>query len=306
MIWRRILYLAVLSGCLVFYWANREWISWLLLIITVWLPWISLLLSLPSMLTCHAAAQSPTTAQLGAYVEADWVCKSPWPLGDAGGKLLVTNKLTGQTWRLGPGEELPSGHCGALEILPYRMWISDYLGLLRIPVWKKQASVMRILPRPIRIEPVPDVERYRSGAWKPKAGGGYSENHELRLYRPGDQLRQVHWKLSAKTGKLILREPMEALRGRAVVTLALTGTPDQLDEKLGKLLWLGNYLLSREIPHVICCMTGRGMETYVVTNALELRRAIRKLLGAGMAESPVVPAQQASWRYHIGGDGDEA
>lgn len=307
MLWRRILYLAVLVGCLVFYWANREWISWLLLLTVLGLPWLSLLLSLPSMVSCRAAARCPAAVPLGTYVEADWISRSPWPLGEVGGRLLVKNILTGQVCRLRPGDGLPTQHCGALEVTPCRMWVCDYLGLLRLPVWKREAAVVLVQPRPVKVQPVPDVERYRSGSWKPKAGGGYSENHELRLYRPGDQLRQVHWKLSAKTGKLILREPMEALRGRAVLTMELTGTPEQLDTKLGQLLWLSGYLLGKEIPHFVCCLTGRGMETFPVTNGEEMRSAIRALLAAGPASGQEMPdTVRASWRYHIGGDGGEA
>ena len=227
-------------------------------------------------------------------------------MGEAGGRLLVRNKLTGQVCRVRLGDRLPTEHCGALELLPCRMWISDYLGLIRIPIWKKEAAVLRVLPRPVSVQPPPDVERYRSSTWKPKAGGGYSENHELRLYRPGDQLRQVHWKLSAKTGKLILREPMEALRGRALLILELKGTPEQLDEKLGKLVWLSGYLLDKEIPHFVCCLTGRGMETFPITDAADIRSTVRVLLAAGTVEETAVSAvQQASWSYHIGGDGSE-
>ena len=39
-------------------------------------------------------------------------------------------------------------------------------------------------------------------------GGSY----ELREYRDGDTLKQVHWKLSAKLDRLMVREPLTALR----------------------------------------------------------------------------------------------
>ena len=59
----------------------------------------------------------------------------------------------------------------------------------------------------------PDLDRYIARAWKPKSGGVCRRNHELRLYRPGDSLNQVHWKLTAKTGKWMIRQPMEPQRG---------------------------------------------------------------------------------------------
>jgi hypothetical protein len=48
------------------------------------------------------------------------------------------------------------------------------------------------------------------------------------------------------------------------------------------------------------------METFPVTDAADIRSTVRVLLGAGTAEETAVPAvQQASWSYHIGGDGSE-
>ena len=54
MLGRRLFYLAVLGFCLVFYCFYQEWFSWLLLVTVVALPWFSLALSLPAMLTAKA------------------------------------------------------------------------------------------------------------------------------------------------------------------------------------------------------------------------------------------------------------
>ena len=51
---RRIVYLASLIGCLVFYYFYREWLSWLFLMALVALPWLPLLLTLPVLLTVRA------------------------------------------------------------------------------------------------------------------------------------------------------------------------------------------------------------------------------------------------------------
>ena len=48
---RRLLYLAALSGCGIFYIAYGEWFSFLALVLMLGLPWLALVLSLPVMLT---------------------------------------------------------------------------------------------------------------------------------------------------------------------------------------------------------------------------------------------------------------
>jgi uncharacterized protein (DUF58 family) len=144
-------------------------------------------------------------------------------------------------------------------------------------------------------------------AWRPKPGGGYAENHELRLYRPGDNIQQIHWKLSSKTGKLILREPMEPIQGLFLLRLDLNGSPEVLDRKLGRLLWLGNQLLERELPFRIQALTGKGILNLPVSREAQLLRALdRLLLSCPAVEGSLLDRPElADWQYFIGGDANE-
>lgn len=306
MFWRRLGYLLALAGCLVFYWAYREWLSGLLLVFVLALPWFSLLLSLPSMLTVKLELRCPEVSKIGEEYPLRWRIHCPFPVAGVKCRLRLRNLQTGQILRQRKHYEMDSSHCGGWELVPYRAWVRDYFGLFSLPVWKKWGKTVRIHPKSVPMKNPPDVQRYLAGAFRPKPGGGFAEQHELRLYRPGDQLRQVHWKLSAKSGKLVIREPMEPIRGRALVTLELTGTPQQLDRKLGNLLWLSNWLLEQEIPHQIQCLTGSGMQTKEVACPEDVTAAIDGLLLCPLAQ----PGQEsvfspASWLCHIGGDGDE-
>ena len=153
----------------------------------------------------------------------------------------------------------------------------------------------------------PSLERYIAGAWRPKHGGGFAENHDLRLYRPGDDLRQIHWKLAAKTGKLIFREPIEPTRGKVLLTMELSGDPNTVDTKMGKLLWMSRYLLENDLHHDVRCLTGRGTESYTVTDEESLMQVLRSLLGAPKTQNGSLPlATDAAWQYRIGGGDDEA
>jgi len=305
MVARRIIYLLALLGSVVFYWAYREWLSWFVLMLLLLLPWFSLLISLPALLSCRAEVACPQVLEQGAEASLVWQGRSPYPLPSLTGKLVVENRLCGFTKKLRSGDELPTGHCGALHITLRRPRCHDYLGLFSLPIRRQSHADVLVRPVPLAPAEVPDMSRYQVNMWRPKPGGGFSENHELRLYRPGDNLKQVHWKLSAKTGKLITREPMEPVRSRLLLTMELRGTPDALDRKLGRLLWMSRYLLECELHHQIQCLTGSGMVCCDITCPEDLTRSLDSLLQAAPAAEGEPAFTAASWRYHIGGDAHE-
>lgn len=305
MVLRRIGYTAALLGAVVFYWAYREWLSWLFLLLLLLLPLFSLLVSLPAMLSCRGQIQCPEAVEQGAKVALQWQGQSLFPLPRLTGRMGVKNALCGTKTALRSGDLLPTGHCGLLHITLRRPRCHDYLGLFSLPI--RGSAQKNVLVRPVAQAPgeIPDLSRFQVTAWRPKAGGGFSENHELRLYRPGDNLRQVHWKLSAKTGKLITREAMEPVRNSMLLTLSLSGSPQQLDNKLGRLLWMSRHLLHRELPHKIACHTGGGTMLLDITCPEDLSRAVDSLLRSQCAAAEEATFPTAFWRYHIGGDAHE-
>ena len=304
---RRIVYLTALAASLFFYWAYHAWLSGLLLTAVIFLPGLSLLLSLPAMVSCKVSLQCPDHVTVGTPARAvlDVGCRLPVPL--IFGELRLFVPASNKKKRLKPGAFLPTAHCGAFRVRCKRLWVCDYLGLFRLPVRLREDRLVLVRPKAYRPEQLPDLSRYFSGITLPKPGGGYAENHELRLYRPGDSLHQIHWKLSAKTGKLIIREPMEARQDAAVLTMELSGQPELLDRKLGQLLGMSTYLSENGIRHRIFCYTGSGMSIFSISNEQEAQDALDKLLQMPPAEADVLPAYpKAIWRHHIGGDGNEA
>ena len=187
------------------------------------------------------------------------------------------------------------------------LWVSDYLGLFRLPLRLRETRLVLVRPMAQLPAQLPDMSRYLCNITRPKPGGGYSENHELRQYRPGDNLQQIHWKLSAKTGELIIREPMEAQQNAALLTMELSGEPEVLDKKLGQLLGMSRYLAENGIKHRIFCYTGEGMVILSVSSEQEAVEAVDQLLQQPLAEAGEIPAYpKAIWRHHIGGGDSEA
>ena len=296
-----------LAGCVVFYICYQEWFSWITLVAVLGLPWLSLLLSLPGMLTFRVHIQAPAWVKLGEDGSLGLTGSSRFPVPMFRGRLRLARKLTGDRWTCRRGGKVPTDHCGAITVKTEKLRVLDYMGLFRMPV--RDRAEMRILvrPSPVPLENMSDAERFLCRSWRPKSGGGFAESHEMRQYRPGDPLNQVHWKLTAKTGELIIREPMEPVRERMLVTLDLTGRPDRLDRKLGQLLYLGRFLLERELAFEIRALTGDGITAGFVGTEEDLTSAIDSLLCCAPAETGSIldREQTASWHCHIGGAGDE-
>ena len=302
---RRITYLGILGGCLVFYFCYQLWLSWILLLAVAILPWLSLLLSLPAMIQFRAEVELPDHAEKNEVVHTFLWGLSDLPQPRFLGRLIREDLITGQTRRHRARKPLPTERCGGVRIRVKRLRVCDYLGLFSLPVRAPMPKIMVVRPDPVPMEDMPDLTHAVPRAWKPKHGGGFAENHELRLYRPGDSLNQVHWKLSAKTGQLILREPMEPIRDRLVLTMDLK---DDIDLTCGRLLWLSRSLLHRQIPHEIRCLTGSGVIIHFISNEAELNAAMDDILCHPRISERTLRDRMvgAVRQYHIGGDGHEA
>lgn len=305
---RRLLYLAVLTLCGIFFIAYGQWLSWLILVAVLALPWFSLLISLPAMLRFHAAPSGPAFLEMGEAGELWLMGSCAFPMPPFRGRLRLKRMLSGESWFYQEPGDLLTNHCGGITVTVESAKICDYLGLFSFPVRSRETKTVLIRPRPVKMELQQDLHRYVARSWKPKSGGGYAENHELRLYRPGDSLNQVHWKLSAKTGNLILREAMEPQRGLVLLTMNLRGSGEELNRKLGRFLWLGNHLLEQDIRFETRVLTGAGILTFSIGTEDDLKKAVDTLLCSSAAAEGDLRSKEfaASWHCHIGGGPDEA
>lgn len=306
MIKRWLLYLVALLGCLLFFAAYRGWIAWILLVTVALLPGFSLVLSLALLLLPKVEIQCPGAVTVGEDAALELLLSSPLPLPMTRCRYQVTHSLTGECMHLAPGDPLPTQHCGQLRCVSRGIYFYDLLGLFCL--WQKlPVQTVLIRPKPVSADPPRELERHLANSWQPKYGGGFSEHHELRLYKPGDGLNQVHWKLSAKTGKLIVREAMVPKYGRILLTADLASGPEEMDRRLGKLLWMGRYLLNMGLKYELRVLTGDGVRSGKIKTETELSAAIDALLCCSPATAGSMQDQGggATWQCHIGGASDE-
>ena len=305
---RRLRYLAILCGCGIFYIAYGQWLAWFLLVTVLLVPWFSLVLSLPAMVSFRIRPAGRAILEMDAEPKLWLLGSCRLPMSPFRGQLTLQRCFTGESFRYGDETDTLTAHCGGYTVTVKKARILDYLGLFAMPVRKRDTMTLLVRPHPVPMPLPEDLHRHIHMQWQPKAGGGFSEHHELRQYRPGDGLNQIHWKLSAKTGDLILRQPMEPREGQMLLTLHLRGTPEELDRKLGRLLWLGTRLLEQETPFELRCLTGNGVLTWSIGELSVLQKAIDTLLFQSIAPEGDLREQSfsARWYCHIGGAADEA
>lgn len=304
---RRLLYLAALTACLIFHSLFDQWLTWVLLLSVFWLPAFSLLVSLPAIVLTRLDLNSQASGTVGVpfALRLRGVTKLPFTALTTQFRLRELN--TGSILRFRGAADWTPKHCGAWELRTKKCYLYDYLGLLRLPAGRKLSATVYIAPVPVPMENIHWADALTPRAWKPKSGGGFSENHDLRLYRPGDDLRHIHWKMSAKTGTLIYREAMEAAENPPAILLTLPQSPDARDLALGKLLWLSRELLERQREHTLHCLTGSGMLILPVRDTAELTAGLHRLLKApGAPDGAEAEAPRHTRCFRIGGDGDEA
>ncbi|MBO5868258.1 MAG: DUF58 domain-containing protein [Oscillospiraceae bacterium] len=301
---RRIFYLLTLLGGGIFWLVYQKWLAWFLLLVLLVLPLFSLLLSLPAMGKVKAQLRCPGITRMGVPSRSSLrlTCKLPAPPVSC--KIRLVNELTGERYVGRAGELIPSDHCGKMTITTLKPVVYDYLGLFsrKLPVEGSCSTV--ILPKPVPGE-LPKYGKQAVGVLRPKPGGGVAEHHDLRLFRPGDEVRNIHWKLTAKTGKLIYREAMEPIRAGFVMTLALYGTPNELDRRLGQLLWCSRELLRQKQEHRVLCATGKGTMQFTINGEAALEEMLITLLSSPCAKQDRLPeAENAWWQHKIGGEAD--
>lgn len=291
------------------------WFSFFLLLFSLLFPVFSLLVSLRSMRRaayevqlpvrcfCEDAVQYRLLARHTAGIPVS-CCKLRLCTYDAVDAAQKDEWLSlGGT--LGFSRRVDTRHAGVQTFRVEKAWVYDALGLFRLRLPLPQACSIAVEPRPQPPTILPNLSQFQYRVFQPKPGGGFSEVHELREYRPGDSLREIHWKLSAKTDTLMVREAQEARLGLIVLSFDFSGTRTQLDSTLRQLLWLSGWLTDRQIPHRIDWLEPATLQprSADIHDANDRAVLLEKLLQTKRAEhTPSIASRiyaNADWRYHI-------
>jgi uncharacterized protein (DUF58 family) len=117
---------------------------------------------------------------------------------------------------------LPTRHRGIFDVGPVEVNRRDAFELFRRS--RRYGDVERIwvYPRLLDLRPLPTGQtRHLEGPSSDTSPQGTITFHRLRDYVQGDDLRLVHWRSSARTGKLVVRHNVDTSQPYTVVLLDL-------------------------------------------------------------------------------------
>lgn len=170
-------------------------------------------------------------------------------------RLCGRNRTTGERhrqWVRVPAERgetmhtvaLPELSCGVWEFSMRHIRVYDHMQLFCLPKWGRKWA--RAVSRVVLPECHPLRIRLTEGkAWKANldaAGGNRfweqdrGNRGDLRDYRPGDALNEIHWKLSAKKDALLVWEQERKAEGGWILGLDFDGWSQQRAELVYSLL----------------------------------------------------------------------
>jgi uncharacterized protein (DUF58 family) len=113
---------------------------------------------------------------------------------------------------------LPTDRRAVIGIGPPSAVRTDPLGLLRREAVTQTAVQLFVHPKIVALEPLsPGLQRDLEGQATRDLSVSDLAFHTLRDYVPGDDRRHVHWRSSAKAGKLLVRQFQDTRRGQLTV-----------------------------------------------------------------------------------------
>lgn len=176
--------------------------------------------------------------------------------GELGAVTIMTCAMPGRKQRV--TLKTDSDYCGRIRIWVNSLRLYDCFGLIGVPCKVDAVGHMTVQPETfamdITVAPSPnsaeDSDQYASD----RPGADLSETYQIREYVPGDSPRQIHWKLSNKFDRLIVRDPSLPITRPVLVFWERTGgsgNRELVDAQAETVISLCRSLLEQSIPFTL-------------------------------------------------------
>ena len=280
-------YSVTLISAFVFFLCYKMWVSWILLIVVLMIPFLSLAMSIIASRTMKFTTECQTSVLIGTpmsiYVTASGLASY---FSFCRVKMTVTDHMTGVSKKHvfeihdNGTSKIPvdTRHCGSYS---YKMtWLSvyDLFGLFHINTNLNKNNEIFVKPVPAMPERMPNMYGFKAKNLR-KSKQPTSEIYDIREYQIGDSMRSIHWKMSAKKDETLVKEPLEEYGGHSRVLMKLTADRDELDLHLGQILFTSKFFIEHETAHRIRVIPpDKGEVAFEIESDLDLERAIVSIL----------------------------
>jgi uncharacterized protein (DUF58 family) len=176
-------------------------------------------------------AVSPSRIVVGQRAEVRLVLGNPQAFGT--GPLRITESVPGGRplrfsvagvrgrQRRTVAYPLPSLRRGRYTVGPTSVMASDPFGLVTADTRSTDTAMLVVQPATIPLAPLTLPIAWRDGAanLSHSVGVGGSDDASVREFRHGDDLRKIHWRSTAKSGALMVRQEERPWHGESLVLL---------------------------------------------------------------------------------------
>lgn len=258
--------------------------SLILLLTGIFLPAVSILFSVFSRSGLTAELIVPAGLNRGdtAEIKAVFHNSSFFPVASASGELTIHNALTDTTLVeqircpvSGRGSDevqvlVTEAETGQVEISLDNLSTRDLFGLVRFPSPYNLRRVVLVepdlIPTEVNVSEVRETEGESEKYSVLEPGRDVSETFDVRPYVPGDDIRAIHWKLSAKHDNPVIRRFVKPINYSVVLLVELeTATPSALEACVCYAVNFSRGLLATGIMHTFAWFDG-GTDEYCSFN----------------------------------------
>ncbi len=281
------IYSVSLISTFIFFLCYKMWVSWFCLIVILLIPFLALGMCIIASRTFTFRSESPGSCPLGdpAYIRimtggiASYFAFSRI-------RTVVTDRMAGTSRKMTimvhdsgiTNIPLDTSHCGSYSYKMLRLEIYDLFGFFRITRNINKDNEFLVKPVPSMPEVMPDMYGFKAKSLR-KAKQPNTEIYDIREYQTGDPVKSIHWKMSAKKDKLLVKEPLKEYGGHSRILLKLTDDRDKLDLHLGQILFTSIFFLEHETSHKIRVIPpNRSEVSFDVESEADLERAMGMIL----------------------------
>lgn len=187
----------------------------------------------PLVMRYQVTNRSSWLPVFGVVIGETWDARNP--RHDPENRKRIGGTPTGWALHVGPKQSVLTDALawplarGRVQFESVTYWTSFPCGVIRRIVRFDQHASLLIYPRLLRVRRDMLFRLARgdhSGRHRLDVAGGVAEFYGMREYRPGDSLKMIDWKRTARTGELVTREMNQSSPPKVIVLLDLTRLSD--------------------------------------------------------------------------------
>ena len=281
------IYILLVIAGVVFFLVYQMWLAWYCLLLLLFLPLVSLIFLLVQgrqkiIVDAPKNVKLHDKAEIGFHVEERGkvslsICRLYFTVRDVMGDKTKNVKLETH-----PGGALllpiETEHCGAVVFDAKKVRFYDLFKLFFINKNIQIHEEVLVRPVPSMPKAIPQMNGFKAKMLR-KSSSTYSEIYDVRDYVEGDPVKNIHWKLSAKKDRTLIKEPQEECYGHARVYLSLLDDRKEIDQKLGELVCTSSYFLEKDIMHRVRVLPPKRREvSFDIQSQRDLDTAIIRIL----------------------------